>query len=179
MKIFISKLKDDKMTKKINKVDQVLKGLKKPEEYPGFLLLHASNIWYRYIKNELKHFGTTYVQFSILSSLIYLSKEKEHINQKQIAQHARIDIMMTSDVLKTLESKKLVIRYPNQEDRRSNSIKITEKGATLISKIFVQVYKADVKFFQILGDDIKSFTETMEKLIRENYDNIYADSEKS
>lgn len=165
--------------KQTNKMEQFLKELKEPTEYPGFLLLRASNIWYRYANNILKKSGTTYTQFSILASLIYLSKEKKHINQKQIAQHARLDIMMTSDVLRTLESKKLVIRYPNPEDRRHNSIKITPKGAALLSKVFIQINKADVKFFEILKEDIKPFTETMEKLIKANYDNIYTDSEKS
>jgi DNA-binding MarR family transcriptional regulator len=165
--------------KQTNKMEHFLKKLREPTEYPGFLLLRASNIWYRYARNILKKSGTTYAQFSILASLMYLSKEKNHVNQKQIALHAKLDIMMTSDVLKTLESKKLVIRYPNPEDRRHNSIKITQKGAALLSKIFIQIYKADVNFFEVLGTDIKPFTELMERLIRANYDNIYIDTEKS
>jgi len=167
------------MRKKISKMEQLLKNMKEPTEYPGFLLLRASNIWYRSANNIMKKSGTTYTQFSILASLVYLSKEKNHINQKQIAQHAKLDIMMTSDVLKTLEIKKLVMRYPNPEDRRHNSIKITQKGADLVSEMFIKVEKADVKFFKILEDDIKHFTETMEKLISANFDNIYIDNEKS
>jgi DNA-binding MarR family transcriptional regulator len=161
------------MRTKIDKVEQFLKELKEPADYPGFLLLQASNIWYRNTNNILKKSGTTYAQFSILASLLYLSKGNEHINQKQIAQHAKIDVMMTSDVLKTLESKKLVIRYPNPEDKRHNSIKITQNGADLISKIFIQVENADINFFKILEDDIKPFTELLKKLIRANHDSIY------
>ncbi len=147
--------------------------LKEPEEYPGFLLWQASNLWYRNMKNTLKYFGTTFTQFTILTSLIYLSKNNESINQKQIALHAKIDIMMTSDVLKTLERKKLVVRYPNPKDRRHNLLKITQKGARLLMKIFAHVDQTDIKFFKTLGNDVSLFTAGLEKLIQANYDNIY------
>ena len=117
-----------------NKLETFLMELKEPEEFPGFLLWQASNIWYRNMKTTLKNFGTTFTQFSILMSLIYLSKQNLDINQKQIARHAKLDIMMTSDVLKTLESKKLVTRCQNPKDRRHNSMKITQEGKNLIPR---------------------------------------------
>jgi DNA-binding MarR family transcriptional regulator len=158
---------------KAEKIAQFIKEQKQPEYYPGYLLWQASNIWYRNIKNILKKSDATFTQFVILASLIHLSNNKDHINQKQIAKHAKLDIMMTSDVLKKLELKKLVIRYPNPKDKRHNSIKITPKGFNLIMKTFPQVNKADIKFFKILDDDVKSFTGKLEKLIRTNFDSIY------
>jgi DNA-binding MarR family transcriptional regulator len=152
--------------------------LKEPEEFPGFLLWQASNIWYRNMKTTLKNFGTTFTQFSILMSLIYLSKQNLDINQKQIARHAKLDIMMTSDVLKTLESKKLVTRCQNPKDRRHNSMKITQEGINLVLKIFEHVNQADVNFFKVLENNIQSLTEPLEKLIRANYDNIYTGTEQ-
>lgn len=80
-------------------MEAFLKELREPEKFPGFLLWQASNIWYRNMKNTLKKFGATFIQFTILMSLIYLSKQNLDINQKQIARHAKLDIMMTSDVL--------------------------------------------------------------------------------
>jgi DNA-binding MarR family transcriptional regulator len=166
------------LTKK-NKLDTFLKELKEPEEIPGFLLWQASNIWYRNMKNTLKKFGTTFTQFTILVSLIYLSRKNQNINQKQIARHAKLDIMMTSDVLKTLESKKLVTRCQNPDDRRHNSMKITQEGVDLALKIFEHVNYADIKFFKVLDDKIHSLTEPLEKLIHANYDNIYIGTEQS
>ena len=163
------------MPKKSKNLNKFLGDLKEPYEYSGFLLWQASNIWYRHMKNTLKKSGATFTQFTILMSLIYLSKDKTNINQKQIARHARLDIMMTSDVLKTLERKKLVVRYRNPEDRRHNSLKITQSGINLVLELFNQVYEADIRFFKVLGDKAKSFTEYLEKLISANYDAIYRD----
>jgi len=159
---------------KAEKTIQFLKELKEPEKYPGFLLWQASNIWYRYMKNILKKHNLTYAQFSLLASLLFLSNEKNQINQKQLARHAKLDIMMTSDVLKNLESKKLILRYPNPNDKRHNSVKITPKGLNLIVKTFPLVNKADIKFFKDMGDDIKLFLEPLKNLIRTNYDSIYS-----
>jgi DNA-binding MarR family transcriptional regulator len=158
---------------KAEKIARFIKKQQEPEYYPGYLLWQASNIWYRNIKNILKKSDTTFAQFAILSSVIHLSNDKDEINQKQIAQHAKLDVMMTSDVLKKLESKKLVIRYPNPKDKRHNSIKITPKGFNLIIKTFPQVNKADIKFFKALDDDVNSFTGQLGKLIRTNFDSIY------
>ncbi|GEM_PF-443506 len=165
------------LTKRDN-IDTFIKELKEPEEFPGFLLWQASNIWYRNMKNTLKKFGTTFTQFTILMSLIYLSKQNLDINQKQIARHAKLDIMMTSDVLKTLVSKKLVTRCQNPNDRRHNSMKITQEGVNLIIKIFEHVNQADMNFFKVLEKNIESLTEPLEKLIRANYDNIYIGAEE-
>jgi DNA-binding MarR family transcriptional regulator len=167
------------MVTKRKKVETFIKELKEPENYPGFILWQASNIWYRNVKNELKSSGTTFTQFTILMSLIYLSRQNEHINQKQIAQHAKLDTMMTSDVLKTLESKKLVTRSQNQDDKRHKSLKITQKGIDLIFEIYEHVNQADISFFKVLENDMQELIDPLEKLIRTNYDKIYIDSEKS
>lgn len=161
------------MLPKNKKLDIFLKKLKEPEGYPGFLLWQASNIWYRNTKNALKGFDTTFTQFTVLMSLIYLSRQNKNINQKQLARHAKLDVMMTADVLKTLESKKFVIRYQNPDDRRHNCLKITPKGINLILKTFEHVNQADIEFFKVLEDNMQSIVEPLEKLIQTNYDNIY------
>jgi MarR family transcriptional regulator, organic hydroperoxide resistance regulator len=161
------------MKKKSDSIKEFLEVLKEPEEYPGFMLWQASNIWQRIMKSDLKEFNATYTQWIILCSLIYLSKQYPDINQRLIARHAKLDIMTVSDVLKTLEIKKLIVRAVNLEDRRHNSLKITEKGARLVYLIFNKVLKSDGMFFKALGIDQEKFTELLSKLIRGNYDNIY------
>lgn len=161
------------MTIKKKKLDIFLKELKEPEKYPGYLLWQTSNIWHRNMKNIMKRFGLTHTQFVVLTSIIYLAKNNNSINQKQIAQHAKLDIMMTSDVLKTLESKKLVTRHKNPNDKRHNSIKITQEGINLTIKMYDYSERADAEFFKVLGKDMKPFCEQLESLIKANYDNIY------
>jgi DNA-binding MarR family transcriptional regulator len=161
------------MKGKENKLGLLLKELKEPEAYPGYLLWQASNIWNRNIKKYLKRFGTTHVQFVVLSSILYMSKHNENINQKQIARHSKLGIMMISDVLKVLESKKLIARLRNQKDKRHNTITVTKKGVNLVYKMFIQAELADAEFFKVFEGNIKSFADSLEKLITSNYDDIY------
>ncbi len=150
-----------------------VKLLKEPEERPGFMLWQASNIWQRLMKLEVKEYDATYTQFIILCSLTYLSNKNEHVNQRLIAKHAKIDVMTVSDVLKTLVAKKMVTRTTNEKDRRHNYLKITEKGSMLVQNIFYNVRKADKKFFKVLGEEESKFNELLIKLIKGNYDDIY------
>ncbi|MBN2400981.1 MAG: winged helix-turn-helix transcriptional regulator [Spirochaetes bacterium] len=160
--------------RKIDNLNEFLKKLKEPEEYPGFLLWQASNIWQRLIKNNIKQFNTTYTQFIILTSIIYLSQYNKQINQKQIAQQAKLDIMTTSDVIKTLEAKKLLVRSPYPDDKRYNSLKVTKKGTELVFNIFYHVRISDITFFRALGKkEGKIFRDLLLKLIKGNYDKIF------
>jgi len=168
------------MAKETKKTGMFSIELNEPETYPGYLLWQASNIWNRNMKEYFKNFGITHLQFVVLSSLFYLLQNKNNtLNQKQIAHQARLDVTMTSDELRILESKKLIIRVKNPQDKRHNSIKITRKGANLVTKMFVQAEAADAKFFKVLEDNIKSLTDPLEKLISANYDKIYFSREKS
>jgi len=161
------------MINKINNLNLFLKQLKEPENYPGFLLWQVSNVWQRNMKNTLKPFKITFTQFVILTSLIYLAKQNEKINQKQLARHAKLDIMTVSDVLKTLENKKMVTRVSDPDDRRHNSIKITDKGEKHIFGVYNHINEFDNKFFKVLGQDYKMLIDVLVRLIRGNYDKIF------
>jgi DNA-binding MarR family transcriptional regulator len=123
----------------------------------------------------MKQFNATYTQFIILTSILYLSKHNKQINQRQIARHVKLDIMTTSDAVRTLEAKKLLIRSPYPDDKRHNSLKVTKKGTELVFKIFYYVRKSDIQFFKALGKDAKIFSNMLIKLIKGNYDNIFND----
>jgi MarR family transcriptional regulator, organic hydroperoxide resistance regulator len=161
------------MIKKVNNLETFLKELKEPDEYPAYLLWQASNISQRLIKNNIKKFNATYTQFIILTSILYLSKQNKQVNQRQIAEHVKLDIMTTSDAVRTLEVKKLLIRSPNPDDKRHNSLKVTKKGIELVFNIFYHVRICDTKFFKALDKEAKIFSQLLIKIIKGNYDNIY------
>ena len=81
--------------------------------------------------------------------------------------------MTTSDAIKTLESKKLVIRSPYPNDKRYNSLRVTKKGIELVFNVFFHVRKSDIKFFKALGGKGNIFNDLLIQLIKGNYDNIY------
>lgn len=164
------------MIKKIDNLETFLQELKEPDEYPGYLLWQASNISQRLMKKNIKQFNATYTQFIILTSILYLSRQNKHINQKQIARHVKLDIMTTSDAVRTLEAKKMLTRSPYPDDKRHNSLKVTKKGTELVFKIFYYVRKSDIQFFKALGKEAKIFSQLLVKVIKGNFDNIYKDN---
>src|SRR6185295_17722147 len=80
-----------------------------PKVSPGFLLWQINNKWQSKQRKALKVFGLTHVQFVLLASLVWASDEVS-FTQKQLAEHAKTDVMMTSQVLRTLERKGLIRR---------------------------------------------------------------------
>ena len=88
--------------------------------------------------------------------------------QVAIARFAHADVMMTSQVLRNLEEKNLILRLENARDTRAHMIAPTEKGRMLIEKAIRVVEDTDSAFFAILGHNMNEFTEILRKLISSN-----------
>jgi len=80
---------------------------KTAKEATGFLLWKTHNYWQREIKKCLKPFDLTHTQFVILANAQWLILHQDIVTQIDIAKHAQVDIMMTSNVIRTLEKKAL------------------------------------------------------------------------
>ena len=68
----------------------------------------TSNLWQRRMVKALKPTGLTLVQLVLLAGVAWLEREGEPITQARLARQAKTDVMMTSQVLKKLESRGLV-----------------------------------------------------------------------
>ncbi len=134
-----------------------------PEASPGFLLWQISNKWQAQQRQALQPFGLTHVQFVLLASLTW-SEPGGALTQKQLATRAQTDVMMTSQVVRTLERKGLIARWPDPADRRAMTLRPTEKGIELVNRAIKAVEAVDHDFFSKLGLDQSSFTELMQRL---------------
>lgn len=123
----------------------------KAEASPGFLFWKTFNKWSRRLRIELDQLGLTQVQYSILAALNYLASAKDHISQQDISDQLSMDKMMISDVVRSLEGKKMVVRKPNPHDGRSFSLSLTTKAKELLSKAVPVVEKTDELFFAALS----------------------------
>jgi len=146
------------------------KGIKwkfpKPADSTGFLLWQAHNQWQKEIKRALKPLDLTHVQFVLLSSLIWLETQQKVITQTDLAEVAKTDIMMTSNVLKKLEDKDLIIRKDHPEDSRAKTISLTKEGLSLAKAGLTSLEKFDnVLFSDTLGDDEDAFKDHLKKLL--------------
>jgi DNA-binding MarR family transcriptional regulator len=93
------------------------------------------------------------VQFVLLASVWWLATvANEEPTQRRVAEHADTDPMMTSQVLRALEVKRLVTRKPDPDDSRARRLGITPRGGALAQRAIAVVEAADTAFFAAAGD---------------------------
>lgn len=134
------------------------------DDSPGLLLWRATHRWQAAQRAALKPFGLTHVQFVLLASLAYLDAEGP-VTQKQLAEHAATDVMMTSQVLRALEDAGLVHREPHPSDRRARALAVTPEGRSLADRAIVAVEATDLEFFAAAGPHLPEFAAVLRRLI--------------
>lgn len=123
-----------------------------PEESPGFLLWHVTLRWQREITAALAPLGLTHVQFVLLASSWWLNAHGAEPNQLSVARQAGTDVKMTSEVLRKLEAKGLVVRTVDAADTRARRIQVTERGGELAQAAVTAVEGVDAAFFAAVPD---------------------------
>jgi DNA-binding MarR family transcriptional regulator len=122
-----------------------------PQDSPGFLLWRTTLRWQRSVTTALRPLGLTHVQFVLLASVWWLSDQAgptgQLPSQRQAAAHAEADVMMTSQVLRTLESRGLLTRAADPADARVKRLTVTEDGRRLAEQAVTLVEAADAEFF--------------------------------
>ncbi|CAG6391528.1 MarR family transcriptional regulator [Streptomyces cocklensis] len=140
-------------------------GFGSAEESPGLLLWQVTNRWQAAQRAALRPYGLTHVQFVLLASLTYLQAEDEPVTQRRLADHAATDPMMTSQVLRALESRALVTRLPHPHDARARALSPTPEGRDLANRAVTAVEACDTDFFSTLGVEVAPFTEALRTLL--------------
>ncbi len=125
-----------------------------PEQSPGFLLWHVTLRWQREIAVALAPLGLTHVQFVLLAATWWLNARGEEPNQLSVARQADTDVKMTSEVLRKLEAKGLIVRTVDADDTRARRLRVTGRGAELAMRAVAAVEAADAAFFQAIPDPI-------------------------
>lgn len=136
------------------------------DESPGLLLWQVTNRWQAAIRAALAPFDLTHVQFVLLASLTWLTGRSggDPVTQRDLADQAATDPMMTSQVLRALEQKGLLERRDHPTDRRAKSLIATETGAALVNRAVVAVEACDQEFFAPLGETTPRFTDSLRRL---------------
>jgi DNA-binding MarR family transcriptional regulator len=132
-----------------------------PAASPGFLLWRVTLRWQREVARALKPLGLTHVQFVLLASTSWLNGQGQTPTQQAIAAHADTDVKMTSEILRKLEDKGLVVQRMDARDRRARAIEVTETGTALAQQAITVVEQVDADFFRRAPD---SLTPTLQAL---------------
>jgi DNA-binding MarR family transcriptional regulator len=134
------------------------------DDSPGLLLWRVTNRWQAAQRAALKPFQLTHVQFVLLASLTWLESDGP-VTQKQLAEHAATDPMMTSQVVRALAERGLVRRDPHPGDGRARAVSVTDDGATLANRAVAAVEACDAAYFAPLGQGQAAFTRQLRVLV--------------
>lgn len=135
------------------------------EDSPGLLLWRLTNAWQAQQRAALKPFELTHMQFVLLATLTYAEK-KATFTQQQLAQYLRVDVMMTSQVLRKLEAKGLIKRTPSSQDKRAFVVSPTPRGMELANQAVKKVEEVDRAFFAPLAGYTTNFIGMMRQLVK-------------
>lgn len=131
---------------------------------PGLALWRTTHAWQRRIRDALAPHGLTHVQYVLLASLTWMDRT-EPVSQRRLADHAGLDVMMTSQVLRALEAKGFVRREPHPADGRAIALHPTQAGVELANLATRDVEAADDSFFAVIAPGLRDpFLAALEEL---------------
>lgn len=123
-----------------------------PGVSPGFLLWRATLRWQREVTMALKPLDLTYVQFVLLECLWRFDAQARCPSQRELADQASTDVMMTSQVVRVLEDKGLLRRTVDPRDARKRVLTITGEGRELAEHAVQVVRDTDDGYFAAVPD---------------------------
>lgn len=118
----------------------------------GFLLWHATLHWQRQVTQALKPLGLTHAQFVLLAGTAWLQERTGAPSQRELADHAGTDAMMTSQLVRTLESAGFLERLADERDARVKRLRPTPEGAALAARAVTVVEQVDRQVFGAVAD---------------------------
>ena len=120
-----------------------------PSASTGLMLWRVTNAWQRHIRAALTPFDLTHVQFVLLACMAWMAGPGP-ITQRALAEQAGTDVMMTSQVVRALEAKGLLVRAAHPTDRRAIALRLTPAGARRADEANTAVEAADAAYFAAL-----------------------------
>lgn len=119
-----------------------------PAEGRSALLERVGTEWAQALRAALQPLDLTHAQFRLLVAATWLSARYDAVRQSDIAEVANADPVMTSEVLRTLETRGLILRGPHPTDRRARAVTVTEAGGQLADRAARLIDVVETKFFE-------------------------------
>ncbi|MBW4422500.1 MAG: winged helix DNA-binding protein [Myxacorys californica WJT36-NPBG1] len=118
-----------------------------PDDSAGYLLWQVTHAWQRQVEVALSELDITHLQFVLLAGIGWLTRQGERLTQVQLAEFCKIDVMQISQVVRKLEAKKLVHRFPHPTDTRAKVLKLTPAGELILKQALPRIEQLDTEFF--------------------------------
>ncbi len=126
-------------------------------------LERVTNTWMAHLRAALDPLELTPAQYQLLTAAAWLTARQSAVRQSEISALANTDPVMTSEVLRTLEGRRLIARRPHPTDRRAKAITVSEAGGTLAERARRLVEATETRFFQCGTQDFGSLAKALKK----------------
>lgn len=127
-------------------------GMEDLEHSFTFQLWRASNAWQRQLRRILEPIGITHTQFIVLVIADRLARVEPWVTQTMIHEVADLDENLTSQVVRSLQTKGLIERQRHPEDRRSIPLVLTIEGKQIVESGRALILVAKEAFASPLGE---------------------------
>ncbi len=118
---------------------------KAPSRSPGFHLWHAALAWRAAVQDTLGE-RLTATQFFVLGAIAWHGRRGAP-TQAEVAKSAATDPMTTSQVVRALEQRGLIIRRDDPKDSRTWRLELTPAGRDELRACGALVREVDRRFF--------------------------------
>ena len=139
-----------------------------PDDSPGILIWRAANAWQREMRGVVKAHGLTQAQYVLLLGLHHLEERPVAVpkarTQQALAKYCGVDTTMASQVLRQLETVRLLRRAPGS-DARSRALYLSDRGRQTITAVEPEAGAVDATFFAALGENAEMFKAALQVLI--------------
>lgn len=131
----------------------------------GALLWQAANSWQRLVHAAFSPLDLTYAQAMLLMALVERPASADAPSQVELAHACRANVMMTSQILRLLERRRLVRRLRAAGDARARRIVLTAEGEAAATAARAALSAALGVFFAPLGAERGEFAAALGRLI--------------
>lgn len=114
----------------------------------GYLLVQAAHKWRNELAAALRDLDVTPPQLFVLMTLLRRAKRGEPLTQRELAQRTSTDANTTSQVVRALEARGLVVRAPHPTDSRAVALSLSDEGHALARECSVRVRGVNAHVFR-------------------------------
>jgi DNA-binding MarR family transcriptional regulator len=117
----------------------------------GYLVWHLTLRWRAQLDRALAPLGLTSAQYAVLASLYGLSLGGARPSQRELADFAGLEPMHTSKLVRALQRAALVERAGNPADTRAVQLRVTDRGAQVLTAARARVLDLEEQRLSPIG----------------------------
>ncbi|WP_371218695.1 MarR family winged helix-turn-helix transcriptional regulator [Orientia tsutsugamushi] len=135
-------------------------------ESPSFTFAQAYFTWKRITDRALDAVSLTHTQYVFMGTLFELEKHQDKATQNDLAKLTNSDVAMTSQILRTLQKRGLVLREQIEGDERTKYSSLSPAGKKLVKKAAEIMKTNEKEYFAPVEKDMEQFLTYLKVLTR-------------